>query len=438
MSDTEAPELTGFGVANYRSFDDGGFVIDGLRKINIFIGKNNSGKSNILRAIRLLRCVKTAAMGQGEGGLCLKPEIDSHDQARSPVSMIAMLPLEGIARSNDRFVRNWEEKLGDFVHVRWNSKSGAVEECKNLVALSDGELYALHSALDSRRYMRQPARERLVGDIGKLMLPCAIEAMRTFDRLICVENFREIRSVDGTASESETFNGYNVIARLREMQHPRIGDEDQREVFDDIQDFVCDLVAEPGLLLEVPPSEDAVYVSMHGKRLPLESYGTGLHQLVILCAALAMHDDHIVCIEEPEIHIHPELQRKFLRFIAEETNHRYFITTHSNVFLDAQPDVAIYHVTHDGTKSTMARVDASSRARDVLADLGYKASDLLQANCVIWVEGPSDRVYLNKWLSLAAPELVEGIHYSITFYGGKVLGHFTASDDPAEDLVEVL
>lgn len=32
----------------------------------------------------------------------------------------------------------------------------------------------------------------------------------------------------------------------------------------------------------------------------------------------------------------------------------------------------------------------------LLDDLGFKASDLLQSNCVIWVEGPSDRIYIKK------------------------------------------
>ncbi len=70
--------------------------------------------------------------------------------------------------------------------------------------------------------------------------------------------------------------------------------------------------------------------------------------------------------------------------------------------------------------------------------MGYKANDLLQANGIIWVEGPSNRVYLNRWLNIVAPDLVEGIHYAIAFYGGKVLAHFTCTDDPVEDLVQVL
>jgi hypothetical protein len=39
------------------------------------------------------------------------------------------------------------------------------------------------------------------------------------------------------------------------------------------------------------------------------------------------------------------------------------------------------------------------------------------------VEGPSDRIYLNRWIELIDPQLVEGLHYSIMFYGGRLLSH---------------
>jgi hypothetical protein len=57
---------------------------------------------------------------------------------------------------------------------------------------------------------------------------------------------------------------------------------------------------------------------------------------------------------------------------------------------------------------------------------------LLQANFVLWVEGPSDRVYLNRWLLLSAPDLVEGIDYSIMFYGGRLLSHLSLERDSSE------
>jgi predicted ATP-dependent endonuclease of OLD family len=263
----------------------------------------------------------------------------------------------------------------------------------------------------------------------------AVVAAREFDRLIHIPSFREIRKEQGVGG---VFNGHNVIAQLREMQNPPEGRDEDQETFGRIQQLVGDLIGVQAPNMEIRPSEDKILLRIYGNRLPLDSYGTGIHQLVILCAALAMYDNHVICIEEPEIHIHPELQRKFLQFISTKTTNRYFITTHSNVFLDFLPDINVYHVTHDGQKTTVTRTDASPQARNVLTDLGYKASDLLQANGIIWVEGPSDRIYLNKWIDLQDLEFVEGIHYAIMFYGGRLLAHISGKDDPADDLVELL
>ena len=73
----------------------------------------------------------------------------------------------------------------------------------------------------------------------------------------------------------------------------------------------------------------------------------------------------------------------------------------------------------------------------ICVDLGYRASDIVQANAVIWVEGPSDRIYLKHWINVAAPQLVEGIHYSIMFYGGRLLSHLSADDEEITEFIKL-
>jgi predicted ATP-dependent endonuclease of OLD family len=212
------------------------------------------------------------------------------------------------------------------------------------------------------------------------------------------------------------------------MQNPDIGQEADREKFDNVQKFVRELLKNEELKIQIPNTKDKIIIEMNGERLPLSHLGTGIHQLVILCCALEIFTDTIFCIEEPEIHLHPELQRKFLDLLK-RTQNRYFITTHSNVFLDYDDNVSIYHVTHDGEKSKVTNINNSKHNHDILDDLGYKNSDILQANGIIWVEGPSDRVFLNHWLHLKRPDLIEGLHYSILFYGGRLLSNLSYSPD---------
>lgn len=46
VSDLLHLQFAGFRIVNYRSFDEEGLHVEQLGKINVFIGKDYSGKSN--------------------------------------------------------------------------------------------------------------------------------------------------------------------------------------------------------------------------------------------------------------------------------------------------------------------------------------------------------------------------------------------------------
>ena len=171
--------------------------------------------------------------------------------------------------------------------------------------------------------------------------------------------------------------------------------------------------------------------------MPISSLGTGIHQVIILAAAVTLLENTVVCIEEPEIYLHPELQKKFIEYITRNTNNQYFITTHSNAVFDCF-DVNIYHCRLDNGKTTCNLAAIATQKYSILNDLGCKASDILQSNCIIWVEGPSDRIYVNKWIAEKEPTLREGLHYSIMFYGGRLLSHLSADNDEVNEFIKLI
>ena len=75
----------------------------------------------------------------------------------------------------------------------------------------------------------------------------------------------------------------------------------------------------------------------------------------------------------------------------------------------------------------------------ILDNLGANGSDLLQANGIIWVEGPSDVIYLNKWLEMFAWEnksltLRQGIDFEFQMYGGSLLDSICYINEKNEEI----
>lgn len=170
--------------------------------------------------------------------------------------------------------------------------------------------------------------------------------------------------------------------------------------------------------------------------IPIKMLPSGWRAFAGLVAWLnSVDDDQICVIEEPEVHLHPTLQRLMIARVSEvvtRKNLQLFISTHSSLVIDisswAASDISLFEV------NGYALSELTSPAK-ALAGLGIKPSDVFQANGVIWVEGASDRIYILHWLSLwcaANGKLmpIENLDFSFVFYGGSMLGHFTSNGTP--------
>lgn len=139
--------------------------------------------------------------------------------------------------------------------------------------------------------------------------------------------------------------------------------------------------------------------------------------------------------------MHPGLQRRFIETLLNAKlfpQHQYFLTTHSNHLLDTsleQSSISIYHFSDslipkesDGARFLVRNVQSADFS--VLYDLGVRNSSVFLANCTIFVEGITDRLYLQKYLDLyfkAYPgefKYKRDIHYTFAEYAGSNITHW--------------
>ncbi|MEG0915402.1 MAG: AAA family ATPase [Myroides sp.] len=205
---------------------------------------------------------------------------------------------------------------------------------------------------------------------------------------------------------------------------------------------------------------EVINIHIEGEKETRDLYelGDGIQAIIILMYKIFMaENDSFIFIDEPELNLHPGMQRLFLDQISsnkdlKSKNLIYFISTHSNHLLDLtieKENVSIYSfssksVENEDNTFTLRNVNFGDNT--VLKNLGVNNSSVFIANCTIWVEGVSDRNYIKAFLksyikSLPKKEqriLKEDIDYAFFEYAGSNIEHYFFDELTTEESDEII
>lgn len=131
----------------------------------------------------------------------------------------------------------------------------------------------------------------------------------------------------------------------------------------------------------------------NGADVPLDRCGTGVEQMLTIATQIVRSEPGtIILLDEPHSFLHPDAERKLMRFLEENHDKRFVIATHSAVMMNAVSSDSIVYIEPPGRSySEYTPPSASSK---LLLDLGYRNSDVLFHDRLIIGEGATEREVL--------------------------------------------
>ena len=415
---------TGFWVRNYKSFKGQGGGFKSIKSINIIIGKNNIGKSSLLDALDYMF---RGRGGESDylGGSIEFTEKLSEQEIRGEFS--------GTTSGGDIPGNHWGygKKFVD-QYLTWKEVPSGAQYVSCTVDAIDAAPGRLEKIASRTKRNRGKYHIRL--DADRDLVPESPESDPALARN-GVGGTNIIQMYINRSDYNRSIIQAKLLSALNEIFRPDI-------TFSEII-----------VQLHLSTNKWEVYLAEGGKDpFPLSSSGSGLKTVILTLLNLLVRPsfegrniaEYVFSFEELENNLHPALQRNLFAYLlgfAKANECHIFLTTHSQVAIDlfhGESDAQIIHVKKQGDEVVGNLLEHFGHGYSVLDDLGAKASDILQANGIIWVEGPSDRVFLNKLIDIyGGGRYLERQHYQFIFYGGSVLANISA-DIPADEVQEAI
>lgn len=445
-------------IKNYKSIKDSGEIeIDD--RIMAFIGQNNAGKSAILDAIQCVfpstkKIVNKSDFHKGthdniEICIWLNDVTDEYLEEKLFADTIAKL-LDKVKTLEDDDAP--QEKVDGAKKKLVETREQKLTEAKELYQVHDNTMcvklvVANSDRLGTKYYLdAESVNEIKEADLKKILpilkvIP-AIRDPKNESTAGTNSYLKELISMldDNMATDiSITGSGTVSYSQLNSI----IADESAKRcksISISITDYYNEAIGVSDF--EVIVSSDVniskgttYYTKILDKSTNIESdilsCGTGYQSMIILSILEAYVElaqkktEYILIIEEPEVYLHPSLQRKMIdTLLMISMNNQVLFSSHSPITVGKMERSQIKLVKRESGEATITDITIA----EVIKELGIRADDILVNKGIIFVEGRDDKAVveciLNKLHMGASDEinvLVAGNCENLKFYANAEL-----------------
>ncbi|MEZ9439322.1 ATP-dependent nuclease [Vibrio atlanticus] len=430
----------------------GEWDLSNVQKFNFFVGENNSGKSRVLREI----------FGEDFGFWDINSDLLSVDDL---LDRIVCTDFKQQLRAQNFSYLGPEDIVPVILEMKKSPPPAGVFDIADQIyeratrghgTTSTRDRDLIYSALFQPLSSADPTLSEKTEYLGnfsrKYTCKVYIPTLRTL-RHISDEDLYLSRTAKDYFKNSDLnsdaiFTGHNIAEDLKQQL---LGTHKQRKKVREFEQFLSEQFFYGADIALTPRIDDNVVWFKEGDKdeHPIYDLGDGIQAIIILTYKVFMAEHPtIFFIEEPEKYLHAGMQRTLVEALASVPHHMFFMTTHSNHFLDLaleRDDVATHQVSqHEG--KTLTR--SATELNDLLDELGVRASSVLLANCSIWVEGVTDKLYLRAYMSKYLIELedkgtepdrvnrlkshIENLHYVFVEYQGSNITHWAFNHEESD------
>lgn len=376
--------------------------------INLLVGKNNTGKTALLRGISALK------------GLPINPSSEIQEDVSGYVHGDSNPPSFGLQirfrlESNDPNIYydvlhappEWEEHVQqqkpvmDFsLSVGLQARRVKIEKAELvygnrsvtvLVNDEQGKPMQWQCNLEGKVISRKPApTQHTVNGINIFDDTDLFAGFRILRKLQVVRAHRVVSdNLPLQTSDTLSDNAQNLAQLLQTLQGK------DRASFESIEKFVTTVFPE-FRYINAESANNTVTITAtlkdSARIVKLSNCGTGVEQILSLATfVITSPPGTLILLDEPHSYLHPASERSLIDFLNDHKEHIYIIATHSPVIINSVPPERINYLgvtkPEDVSDSRRARVPVP----EILEYLGYKNSDLVFNDRLIFVEGESDQ-----------------------------------------------